>query len=194
MEEDKHKQQPKPKRKGQEQLKQQPSPQPPTYIYSILKNVPKWAYGILVLASIAIGLAEGYPWLSIQTGEMIDPTDQFSETFQVTNGGYIPLTKLDCACRINSAFPRFKFLFEGRGWYLTKDFAEFLSHGETVTLPCYKIIDIPGGGMSGATLDIRVTYSLWRLPGEWLRRSQFFHFQSIQGRDGKQHWIFTSPK
>ncbi|HEV2221654.1 MAG TPA: hypothetical protein VGR84_01490 [Candidatus Acidoferrales bacterium] len=152
------------------------------------KKVPRWIWVATVGFSVLITMAEGYPWLSIQTSGLLDPYNPYSELFQVSNGGYVPLTNLDCDCGVNFDSPHIHFQNDS---FISDGFAKHLGHGGTATLPCFRVIrtsDVP----SGAKLDIVVSYSFFRVNLHWLRRSQTFHFQSIRGDDGSQHWQFIS--
>jgi hypothetical protein len=120
---------------------------------------------------------------------MLDPSNPYSELFKISNGGYLPLTDLDAECRFSGTFG---------GWHV-KDarsdypqFAEYLLHGGTVTLPCFTMLggtDIPHPP-TGNTLDIRITYALYHANIKALRRSQNFHFKALTGTDNLQHWQF----
>jgi hypothetical protein len=157
----------------------------------IWRKVPGWVYGLVVSFSVAITVLEGYPWLSIQENTLLDSADPYSQMFSISNQGYIPLTGIDVHCiphYVTSAyviFDEFDFAYF--------DSAEYLGHSETVTVPCFdmpQMVKVPGNKLPGATLEIIVDYSLYHLKAQWLRRSQYFYFKSVQSADKSQHWQF----
>jgi len=170
------------------------APQKPVSI-PFWRKIPAWGYAAAVLFSIAITLMEGYPWLSIQENAFLDPTDPFSQMFSITNQGYVPLTDVDVDC-----FPNFQSTAITMGGSLVsfRNVAGYLEHGGTVTIPCFRIPDIfrttaPAAERTkrpGATLGVVVSYALYHINLKFLRRSQEFHFRSVVGKDGSQHWIF----
>jgi len=149
---------------------------------------------VLGVAALAVTLLEGYPWLSIQEGALINPGDPFTEMFKVTNSGYIPATNLDAVCffgggeqpgRIHMGPRAVKILRPG--------FADYLAHDKTATIPCFGALVIDDANISGgATMEITISYAFWRLNWNPLRRSQTFRFTSVRGTDGSQHWQFIS--
>jgi hypothetical protein len=152
------------------------------------KRIPAWVYATAALFSIVITLAEGYPWLSIQRGGMLDSRNPFSEMFEISNGGYVPLTNLNAYCVPNFVAPH---IHMENNTAEIDNFATYLAHNRTVTLPCFQLIRVTQVP-SGARLDIAISYAFYHLNLRWLRRSQVFHFQSIRGEDGSQHWQFLS--
>jgi hypothetical protein len=174
---------------------QKPAPVP------FWKRIPAWVYAIAAAFSIVITLAEGYPWLSIQRGEILDPNNPYSEMFEISNAGYVPLTNLSAECLVDFAAPNGPTI--GNNPMQFEGFAAHLGHAETVTLPCFRTIgqragsyiNLPPSMMNfpeGSKLNITVTYAFYHLNRHVLRRSQVFHFQSIRGQDGGLHWQFIS--
>lgn len=156
---------------------------------TVWKKIPKWLWGGLVSLSVIIALVQGYPWISLQEGALLNPSNLYSELFTITNQGYIPLTELSAACVVNYDDPHTHFSNSGARF---GNFARYLGHGSTVTIPCFMTIgarSVP----SGARLDVIVGYAFSHLNLDILRRDQSFHFQVITGTDGSQHWIFLSP-
>jgi hypothetical protein len=158
---------------------------------SFWKRIPAWGYVSVVFLSIAITLAEGYPWLSIQENTYLDPGDSFSQMFSVTNQGYVPLTDVDVSC-----FPNFETDNHGivrRNAFNFSEVAHYLGHAGTVTIPCFTIpkkLELGGKKLPGATLEVTVTYALYHVNLKRLRRSQHFAFSSVAAKDGSQHWVF----
>lgn len=141
--------------------------------------------------AIVITLAEGYPWLSVQEGALLDPTNPYSEMFNITNGGYIPVTNLDATCIMNFTSPYGGFKDSGARY---QNFANYLSHGGSATIPCFTMLDAGARQVpNGAKYDVTIVYSYYGLNYSSLRRHQSFHFQSTVGRDGLAHWIFLAP-
>jgi hypothetical protein len=157
------------------------------------KKIPPAAYAVLGASALLITLLEGYPWLSVEEGSLLDPTNPFSELFSVSNGGYIPLAHLDATCAFNfdTVKPHTTVIFDTGAGFLYPDFADYLSHGGRVTLPCFHTFDVKGRGVaSGARLDVTISYAFYGANLTFLRRSQNFHFKSIVGTDNAQHWEF----
>lgn len=76
--------------------KQKRQPSPPVQASQLpvpLPKVPYWKrghkhlYSIIVFATLAITLLEGYPWLSIQTDAILDPSNAYSQMFSIANEG-----------------------------------------------------------------------------------------------------------
>jgi hypothetical protein len=165
------------------------APQKPVSI-PFRKKIPAWGYAVAALFSIIITLAEGYPWLSVQRGGMLDAGNPYSEMFEVSNGGYVPLTNLDVVCIPSFETPRAEIKDNN---FEFNNAATYLSHGQTVTMPCFNSINMHHI-RDGAELAIFVTYAFYHLNLGFLRRSQVFHFRSLIGRDGTYHWAFVSPR
>jgi hypothetical protein len=152
-------------------------------------------YICVAALSILITLLEGYPWLSVQQNDYLDPTDPYSQMFSVTNQGYIPLTDIAVHCTPNFHTSTF-FTWQDVDM-LFPDTASQLAHAETVTLPCFKIFrDLwlgRGPVIPGATLRIDIEYAFYHLNMKTLRRSQSFWVRSVAGKNNSQHWEMYSP-
>jgi hypothetical protein len=166
-----------------------PSKRAPPALFkdSLGRRILRWKWPAIAVGALTT-IMTWYPWLSIQRSGMVDPRNPYSEMFEISNGGYIPLTNLDSHCIANFDTPGVHLRNSGM-WAI--GFANYLGHGGTVTLPCFRLFHI-SEMPSGAKLDIEVIYAFYHLNPQWLRRSQVFHFQSIRGDDGSQHWQFIS--
>jgi hypothetical protein len=174
-----------------------PASQPPTLAsVPFWKRIPAWVYLAVGVLSIVITLLEGYPWLSIQERGFTDPANPYSQIFVVSNGGYVPLTDLDAYC-----YPNFK-TSSGNAMlnakYDSHSFADYLGHDGYVGIPCFELASnfhFPGQYNSGSELTIQISYAFYHLNLKSIRRSQWFSFSSILGKDGSQHWVPVShPK
>jgi len=121
---------------------------------------------------------------------MLDPSDPYSEMFQISNTGYIPVTDLDCKCAFTATFlpngPRFN-----ETAAIFTNFADYLDHGGYITAPCFRTIQLANmRPKEGAALEVTVSYALYHINLRWLRRSQTFRFKSVTGADRSQHWQF----
>jgi hypothetical protein len=93
---------------------QQPLPAIAPPKASLLRRILswKWAWALAVFAATVVSLLEGYPWLSIQEGPLLDPSNPYSEMFSVSNGGYVPITDLDASCIVTSREIPARLLFD----------------------------------------------------------------------------------
>jgi hypothetical protein len=78
-----------------------PPSKPPTKEPSpfFWKKIPAWVYLCIGALSIVITLLEGYPWLSIEEGGFLEPSNPYSKMFKATNSGYLPVTHLTAQCK-----------------------------------------------------------------------------------------------
>jgi hypothetical protein len=157
-----------------------------------LRRIPAWGWLCVVVLATAITLLEGYPWLSVQEGERLDPSNPFSELLLVSNEGYVPLVHLDALCQLNLTFENGQWMHTGpQGGFLFEDFSEYLGHGNRATIPCFRSLDTGGRKIKpGATLTVRLSYAFPGLNLRFLRRSQSFRLKSVVGVDGLPHWTF----
>lgn len=157
---------------------------------ALWRRFVRMKYAVLVFVATVVTVLEGYPWLSIEEGALLDPPNPYSELFKLSNDGYLPVTDLDADCKFSGTF---------NGWHVKdniakyRDFAGCLLHGGTVTIPCFTMLGGPDISQSpGNVLDIKVTYALYHLNIKALRRSQTFHFKALTGTDNAQHWQFLA--
>src|ERR1700676_2067085 len=80
-----------------------PAPKSKAVSISFWKKIPHWIYYAVVFLTLVITSLEGYPWLSIQRSGMLYANNPYSEMFEISNSGYIPLTHLTAVC-----IPRFQ--------------------------------------------------------------------------------------
>ena len=155
------------------------------------KRIPKWLYTIASVLAIMITVKEAYPSLSIQRGASLNPSNPYSEMFDVKNGGYIPVTDLTADCQMD-----FTDIY-GNGMHNSPIqgpvFAEYLGHDGQATIPCFRLLAIDAlKASSTATLLVRINYAIYHLNVPVLRRYQDFRFRSVVAKDGSQHWEFLS--
>ena len=156
------------------------------------KKIPKWVYYCAVILALAFTLLTGYPWLHIDKDSSLNPTNPFSQFLGIVNGGYIPLTGLDAECGFSTQL-KGKVSGEISGGHdIWRGFAHYLPHDGRATVPCRPIwsgkdVQFP----DSAIFEIKITYAYYHLNLGFLRRSQDFHFKSIVGSDGSQHWQYA---
>jgi hypothetical protein len=159
------------------------------------RKVPKWVYFLIVAFSVLITLLEGYPWLSIAGGERLNPSNPFSEIFNVTNEGYIPITEPHVDCE-------WHYKYQVQGWPESTFYIafspqippiSFIGHEARFSAPCYSLKFANNPAMehplSGSTMDIKISYGFWPISLRWLRRSQTFHLETV-GEQDSLHWQF----
>jgi hypothetical protein len=154
---------------------------------SLWRRILRWKWASIVVLATVVTLFQGYPWLSVQRGGMLNPRNPYSEMFEVSNGGYIPLTDVRVLCIFNAQSSSIH-ISDSR---FESDVAAYLEHGRTATVPCFYVFDIseiPGR----AHFQMTITYAFYHLNLRMLRRSQVFQFESIPSEDGTQHWQFIS--
>lgn len=144
---------------------------------------------LLGVVSILIAIAEGYPWLSIQEGPLLDPANPYSELFSISNGGYIPVTDLTARCYPTMNTPSWK---TDHDTYMIRNFSKSLSHGDFITVPCFRAVSGMRDVAKGSKLDVDIEYAIFHLNFSILRRTQSFHFRIETGPDGVAHWIFVT--
>jgi len=156
------------------------------------KKIPKFLYYWGAILSIAVILLTGYPWLHIEKDSSLNPTSPFSQFLVIANGGYIPLTGLDAECGFSTELKGKVSGEISSGHDIWRGFAHSLPHDGRATVPCRPIwsgrdVQFP----DGAIFEINITYAYYHLNLGFLRRSQDFHFKSIVGSDGSQHWQYV---
>ena len=153
------------------------------------RRILHWKWAVLVFVATVVTLAEGYPWLSIEEGWMLDPHNPLSEMFRVVNGGYLPVTNLDAICETTFTNANHISFYDNR--FRFDNFADYLAHDGSATIPCFRGIN-SRPMETGTTLDITINYSLYHINFSLLRRSQKFRFRSVTDKAGSHHWIFLS--
>ena len=156
----------------------------------ILKRIPSWVYGVIVISSILITLLEGYPWLSIQEGSLLDPSNPFSELFSVSNGGYAPVTDLSADCIIDTEDSN-QNVFSG-DHAIYSHFADYLPHAGNVTIPCFRSLTIQGVTLIRADLTVVIEYSFYPVTYRRFRKHQTFKLRAVKASDGSFRWTFLS--
>ena len=157
------------------------------------RSIPGWIWGTLVFLTLVITILEGVPWLSVDEGTYLDSYNPFSNLFSVTNGGYVPVSNIDAICSPSITFPSGGAI--SRTSVIFPHFAEYLAHSDRATLPCFMAIafEHPSGGeITSADLAISITYSLYPLPWNILRRHQTFRFKAVKGPTGQLIWTFLN--
>lgn len=156
---------------------------------AIWKKIPKAIWWLVGAVALFVTLVEAYPWLSIQEGVTLNPSNPYSELLEVSNQGYVPLSDLSATCRVGFHLGRIS--VSNARLHFPK-FARYLGHGGSVTVPCFSTLNIPTTS-EGATLDLRISYGFYPLPASLFHRQQAFHFKSVMGKGGTEHWIQLSP-
>lgn len=155
------------------------------------RKIPKWVRIVGVVLSVAVVIAEIYPWLSVRQGLTLDPNNAYSTLWDVVNGGYIPITNLTAVCApdpFSISGAKFSQVTFSMG-----DFADVLSHDGFATIPCFHMILAKGIRVTpGERFTVIIQYAFLYLNIRPLRRSQTFRFQAVQAADGTYHWIALS--
>lgn len=189
------------KRKGKKQRKkpspkQEPHSQPTLPLASrgarIAPRVSQWIVVVVGLLAAALSL---YPWLSVEERNFLDPSNPYSQLFDLVNNGYIPVTNLDVSCKFGTTINgqhihNVKFEDAGRSVH---NFAEYVAHNGRTTIPCFNMINSTGAPLSmseGSTLNVTISYAFFYANLRYLRRSQTFRFKSLAAKDGTQHWQY----
>ena len=166
------------------------TPQPPNLLKPPLwKRIPGWVYAAIVVFSILITILEGYPWLSIHEGILLDPQNPYSELFSLSNAGYVPISDLSATCSVSVEAGNVSLRNVGARF---NHFAGYLTHGASATIPCFRTIATNGTPLSDADLNITIAYSYYPFTFKSLRRHQAFKFRAIKSLDGSLHWTFLS--
>ena len=166
-----------------------PLPIEPPPTKSLLRRVFQWKYAVLIFLATIITLLEGYPWLSVERGEVLDPRNPYSEMFDARNGGYVPITNLDALCSMKFTDSRGNEFDSLNTTYPT--FASYLGHDGRITIPCFRSLATEGVQiMNGAELTVTIYYAMYHFNLSFLRKSQKFRFKAIVGKDGSHHWQF----
>jgi hypothetical protein len=169
-------------------------PQSPQSSIKWWKRIPRRTYALVGVFGLAITLFEGYPWLSLHEGGFLQPNNGLSEMWILQNDGYIPITNVGATCTSDAHFSSSQnsaILHLHNGSFAYANFAEYLGHDGTVTLPCFQVMDIDEQLhlKTGSNLTVAIDYAFYHLNFAVLRRTQKFHFVSIVGSDQVQHWV-----
>src|SRR6185437_1808413 len=109
-----------------------------------------------VFLATTITLLGGYPWLTLQENESLDPHNPYKTLFLISNEGYFPATNIDVNCEYDFfATTRASNGKQGgassEGNLLTVKIGGSLWHGQSTQLPCTRVLSmndkpvIPGG-------------------------------------------------
>jgi len=172
----------------------QPQPPQPPVKRPFWKRIPGSIWGALVLLTLLITLLEGYPWLSVEIGERIEPNEPYTTLFQVVNEGYAPISHLDAECSfsIEASTEKLKDIQMSNIVQQAHDFAQFLTHARRATIPCNLLV-LPGPKqIKAATFEITISYSFYPFTIQFLRRHQHFRFRGIPDSKGNIKWTFVS--
>jgi|SRR5215472_452938 len=166
-----------------------PSPPPTVVSVPFWTRIPRWLYAVGTVLAIVITLLEGYPWLSVEEGPILDARNPLTEMFRVVNGGYVAVTDLDANCNVTIETSNHVLLDHNN--FSFSRFADYLAHDGRTTIPCFRSIGHKQL-FDGSKLDVTITYALYHLNISVLRRSQTFHFKSVPDSSGILHWVFLS--
>ncbi len=169
--------------------KRKPTPEPRA---SYLRKLPGWAWGLLGAFAVVISVLQGWPWLAIDEGSSLDGKNPYTTLFRVRNDGYLPVSDLDAVCHVTPIKDNSQNVFDLTNSQL--QFATFLSHSQSVTLPCFNTITLQGYTRLSDAGDLVVTvkYSLYPLSFKFLRKHQDFRFRPIQSTDGHWNWLYLN--
>jgi hypothetical protein len=74
---------------------------PTSRFWSVVQKLPKGFYAILGFLSLLGSLVIFYPWLSLEFGDRIRPTDPFGIILNISDEGILPLTDISVDCKID---------------------------------------------------------------------------------------------
>lgn len=167
------------------------------------KTIPFWkristaGYAILAFLALLIALMQGYPWLSLQKDESMDPSKPYSSMFLLTNTGYISATDIDVYCDVS-------FLAAGNmriedANVVFPNAADELGHGGYFTLPCMDSIRTIESSIQGwrlaqrpvseASMKIMVRYTMFHI-SKFKPLHRTFHLKAIKAANNEWRWIF----
>jgi hypothetical protein len=135
-----------------------------------------------------ITLLEGIPWLSIAQGDRLDPTNPFSQMFIAKNEGYAPIFQPEVSCTAHYKLAKDGTLFFNLAFQPGMSVHSAIEHAGTFSVPCDSAKLTGANHFPGSRIDMEISYSFWRKPSHWLRRSQSFHFVTVSWDGSTQRW------
>jgi len=141
-------------------------------------------YGAIGVVAALVGLLVLYPWLSLEQGERLRPTDPFGIMLNVSNEGFLPLRDIGIDCGLNISM-------SGGGSIKNiapsfPHFADSLSFKHKLSLPCFRAAMI-FSDIAEVHLRVIISYNIWQLPG---RRNQEFFLTGVKDFNNDWHWLF----
>ncbi len=177
-------------RREREKLQRQTvKPSPPSRAWLFLKQVPKAFYGAICVVAVFVGLLGLlvlYPWLSLEQGERLRPTDPFGIMLNISNEGFLPLRDVSISCGLDFT------MTDGLSFKNVSvqydHFAESLPFKHKLSLPCHRAAKV-FTEIAEVHLHVIVSYNIWRLPG---RRNQDFLLTGVKDIHNDWHWLFVN--
>ena len=168
-----------------------PMPNQPTPSSSWLRTLFGKAWFLVTVMAVLIALWQAWPRLSVFLGDSLDPKNPYSTLFLVSNEGYVPIADLNSECKMTFIDNRRNTIHET---VRDSKFAKYLAHSDKSTLPCFKSLTLGQNAslVEVGDLTVTVTYSVYPLSFEYLRREKNFHFSAVRGPDGIFHWTLLN--
>jgi hypothetical protein len=147
----------------------------------------------------AITLLEGYPWISLQKDESLNPANPYRTMFVAVNEGYVPLSSIEVSCI--STFKTTTGAFDHN--VATYPIGATIWHEGRFTIPCTHVLKSTNDPDSGpwitagvdevteADMDVAISYSILGISMKPFRRSRSFHVKAEKSADSSWHWSFT---
>jgi hypothetical protein len=169
------------------------------------KPIPFWkkisttGYAVLGFLALLIALEQGYPWLSLQKDESLDPSKPYSTMFLVTNTGYFSATDVDVNCKLSFLTPGDNRFIDNTVEFPNSAFE--LAHGGYFTVPCMDSISImertlilrrPLGQrpFSEVSMTILVRYTMFHMP-KFKPLHRTFRLKALRTSSGDWRWTFV---
>lgn len=167
------------------QLRTQKPRKSPSRIWLWCTKIPRGVYAAIGAAALLVGFFVLYPWLSLEQGERLRPTDPFGIVLNISDEGYFPLRDISVDCNADMITSSGGTLKNITGGF--EHFSESLSFKHKLSLPCFRAfkVDVP---LRMVDLRIYVSYNIWLIPG---RRIQSFTLKGAADASGEWHWLFN---
>jgi hypothetical protein len=162
--------------------------------HSMLHTIVEWSLGIMTVIGTVVGLVVFLPRVTVDIGELTDPSNAYTITFVITNAGIIPLKNVQPILGIGmliSGPPQ----IVPDGWdgpfqsriKFTPWLTKWMAADEKYEIRLDDAIHFgPNVKFGGAHISIGVEYQPWFLP---LTRTKEFRFFTRLEPNGRLTWV-----
>jgi hypothetical protein len=123
----------------------------------VLSKLARWIGGLIATLVTLSALFSYWPLLTVNFGNLLDPTDPFSSPALITNDSVLPLFHISASCSFNDGEDLNGNTFRGDSIIL-RNVIPLLTPHRTTTVQCFRMMHFPHTSLKKGTATITVYY------------------------------------